>query len=58
MSARQASLSEIQKSNDSEGSMQTFMVQQAIQDRDQTITLLSGLQQEMNKTLDDQAQKI
>jgi hypothetical protein len=58
MSGLQASLAEIQKQNDSDGSMTTFCVQQAVQDRSQQITLLSGIQQEYNKTLDDQVAKI
>jgi hypothetical protein len=58
MAGLQANLAQIQKRNDQEASMQTFLAQQAVSSRDETITLLSGVQQDFNKTLDQQVEKI
>jgi hypothetical protein len=58
MNGLQANLQQIQKGNDQEASMQTFLAQQAVSNRDETITLLSGIQAEFNKTLDQQVDKI
>jgi hypothetical protein len=58
MSGLQGDLQKIQQSNDQDASMQTFLAQQAVSSRDETITLLSGIQQEFNKTLDQQVEKV
>jgi hypothetical protein len=58
MSGLQSNLAAIQKANDSDVSMQTFYVQQAVSDRDQQITMLSSIQSDFNKTLDTQAQQV
>jgi hypothetical protein len=58
MSDLQARFAKIQKATDQDASMQTFLAQQAMNDRSTVITLLSGIQQEFAKTLDGQVAKI
>lgn len=58
MAGMQAQFEGMKKQNDADGNMKTFYAQQAVSERTEVLQMLSGVQQEINKTLEFQTQKI